>query len=64
MLEYSKTILQKVSFSPVLFRKELKKSIKWLKGEEVTALRIWCLVTFGDLYGEAIQEAFRSVNVY
>jgi hypothetical protein len=64
MLEYTKTILQKVSFSPALFAKELKKSLKWLKGDEVTALRRWCILTFGDLYPDTIQDAFKSVTLY
>jgi len=64
MLEYTKTILQKVSFSPYLFGKELKKSIMWLKGEEVSALQMWCMMTFGDLYPDTIQDAFKSVRVY
>ena len=64
MLEYTKTILQKVSFSQALFSKELKKSLKWLKGDEVTALKVWCLLTFGDLYPEVIQETFKSIKVY
>ena len=63
MLEYTKTILQKVSFSPALFGKELKKSLRWLQKDEVYILRSWCLVTFGDLYLEIIQEAFRGATV-
>jgi len=61
MLEYTKTILHKVSFSPALFGKELRKSLKWLKKEEVYVLRTWCLLTFGDLYLDLIQEAFKGV---
>ena len=34
MFEYTKEILLKVSFDRVLFRKELKKAVKWLKREE------------------------------
>lgn len=64
MLEYTKTILQKVSFSQSLFAKELKKSLKWLKGDEVTALMTWCLLTFGDIYPDTIQDAFKSLPVY
>ena len=64
MLEYTKTILQKVSFSPALFAKELKKSLKWLKGDEISALRLWCLMTFGDIYPDTITDAFKSVAVY
>ena len=34
MLEYSKEILQKVSFDPELFQKELQKAISMLMEEE------------------------------
>jgi len=63
MLEYTKTILQKVSFSPALFGKELKKSLNWLQKEEVNILRSWCIVTFGDLYLEIIQESFQGIQL-
>ena len=63
MLEYTKTILQKVSFSPGLFGKELKKSQKWLQREEIIALKAWCIMTFGDIYLDIIQESFRGVQV-
>ncbi len=61
MLEYTKTILHKVSFSPVLFGKELKKSLKWLQKDEIYLLRSWCIVTFGDLYLDTIREAFKGI---
>ncbi len=61
MLEYTKTILQKVSFSPALFGKELKKSLKWLPKDEIYLLRAWCLVTFGDIYLDIIQDTFRGL---
>jgi len=61
MLEYTKTILHKVSFSPALFGKELKKSLKWLQKDEIYLLRSWCIVTFGDLYFDTIQEAFKGI---
>jgi hypothetical protein len=63
MLEYTKTILQKVSFSPVLFDKELKKSLKWLKKNEVRMLWTWCILTFGDLYLDIIKESFTEVSL-
>lgn len=63
MLEYTKTILQKVSFSPYLFSKELKKSLKWLRGDEVNALKLWVLLTFGDIYPDTIRDAFGSVRI-
>lgn len=58
MLEYSKMILQKVSFSPELFRKELFKSLTGLKNEEALMLQMWCLLTFKEQYKEIIEEAF------
>jgi hypothetical protein len=61
MLEYCKTILQKVSFNPALFGKELRKSIKWLQKDEIFILRTWCILTFGDLYLDIIREAFRQI---
>jgi len=61
MLEYTKTILSKVSFNRELFGKELRKSLKWLKKEEVIALQAWCLLTFGDRYGDVIEHTFRHL---
>jgi hypothetical protein len=62
MLEYTKTILQKVSFSPALFGKELKKSLKWLHKDEAFILKSWCIITFGDLYPEIIREVYQEVQ--
>ncbi len=61
MLEYTKTILQKVSFSPALFGKELRKSLQWLQKDEIYVLRSWCVLTFGDLYFEIISESFKGI---
>ena len=40
-LEYTKFILEKVSFDPSLFRKEYYKAIGKLVEEDVTELREW-----------------------
>ncbi len=61
MFELSKQILQKVSFDKMLFRKELKKAITWLKDEEKIMLKVWCLSTFGHAYKDVIVDVFRSV---
>ena len=61
MFEYSKQILTKVSFDRTLFKKELKKAIKWLKSDERKMLMIWCLATFGNKYGDIISQSFRHV---
>ena len=41
MLEYTKTILQKVSFDANLFAKEVKKAISRLLPTEIEELKIW-----------------------
>ena len=61
MLEYTKLILRKVSFNKDLFRKELKKSIKWLKKDEILLLQAWCVITFGDIYDDVIRESFGGI---
>ncbi len=41
MLDYTKSILERVSFDPALFLKELKKAVKTLLPYEVEQLREW-----------------------
>lgn len=41
MFEYTKTVLDKVSFDPVLFCKEVKKAFQRLLPHEIEELRIW-----------------------
>jgi len=41
MLEYSKTVLKKVSFDAKLFIKELQKAVSMLLPEEVDELKLW-----------------------
>ena len=61
MFEMCKEILEKVSFDKSLFRKELNKSIRWIKKDELLALKVWCLSSFGHLYKDVISEAFDSM---
>lgn len=61
MLEYTKTILQKVSFNRELFRKELLKSKRWLRREELILLQAWCLVTFNEQYSDVLREVFINI---
>tara|TARA_Y100000739_G_scaffold210088_1_gene200434 strand:- start:740 stop:922 length:183 start_codon:yes stop_codon:yes gene_type:complete len=42
-LEYTKYILEKVSFDLELLKKEYKKSLKILKGEEILQLNNWII---------------------
>ncbi|MCB0375304.1 MAG: hypothetical protein KDD04_05235 [Sinomicrobium sp.] len=41
--DYTKTILQKVSFDPSLFRKELEKAARLLLPHELEELHLWLL---------------------
>ena len=59
MLKYTKTILQKVSFNKDLFKKELQKSLRWLKKDEVIVLQTWCVINFGTMYMDVINEVFK-----
>lgn len=60
MMEFSKQVLQKVSFDPRLFRKELIKARKWVGQSDQLVLKAWCLATFGHLYKDVIVEVFKS----
>ena len=60
MYEFSKQVLQKVSFDRYLFSKELSKAIHWVKKDEVVMLKVWCLATFGHLYGDVILDTFEK----
>ena len=43
MFEYTKSVLERVSFDPMLFCKELEKAIKALLPYEMEQLREWLL---------------------
>lgn len=60
MFEYTKQVLQKVSFDRELFRKELYKALQWLKNDERKMLMMWCIATFGAKYMDIIQQAFKK----
>ena len=65
MLEYSKLILEKVSFDSELFQKELKKALRILNPEEIRELVEWSRAHFSywltcaDLTGDIY-----SLNIY
>lgn len=63
MLKYSKVILEIVSFNRDLFRKELAKSLNYLKKEEIQLLKAWCVFHFGSTHTDAIREVFNTVAV-
>ncbi len=41
MLEHSKLVLKAVAQYPVLFKKELQKSLAWLNNDDKKALLFW-----------------------
>ncbi len=45
-LAYAKMILEKVSFSPKIFRKELRKALRVSSKRDFKQLMIWCKVQF------------------
>lgn len=61
MLEFSKEILNKVSFDRRLFKKELLKSVRWMNKKEMIQLKIWALATFSQ-YKNTIQEVFDQLS--
>lgn len=59
MLELSQQVLQKVSFDPRLFKKELVKATNWVSARDQLLLKAWCLATFGHMYKDVILEVFQ-----
>lgn len=57
MLEYSKTILSKVSFDRALFEKELAKAIQTI-GEHLGELKQWCYEHFSNQYPVILRRHF------
>ncbi len=60
MMEFSKQVLQKVSFDKRLFKKELIKARRWFGQHDQLVLKAWCLATFGHIYKDVIVEVFQT----
>ena len=60
MLDYVKMILLKVSFSKMLFEKELRKALKTLQAAEISDLRTWCYAQFARLYRKVLNRVFNT----
>jgi hypothetical protein len=63
MLEYTKTVLKKVSFDKELFSRELEKSIKWLKACEIEKLKQWLVENYYHMYKDIILNIFSNYKV-
>lgn len=59
MIEYVKTILEKVSFSTYLFERELKKGLRLILPTEVEDFRIWCYQMFGKVHDGILNRYFQ-----
>lgn len=59
-MEFSKQVLEKVSFDQLLFRKELIKARNWVNQRDQLVLKAWCLATFGHMYKDVIMEVFKT----
>ena len=55
MLEFCKSVLEKVSFDQMLFKKELMKSIQWINTTDAKSLREWCIEMYGNKHSDIIQ---------
>lgn len=60
MMEFSKQVLQKVSFDQRLFKKELIKARRWVGQHDQLVLKAWCLATFGHVYKDVIIDVFQT----
>ena len=62
MLKFCKSVLEKVSFDPQLFRKELMKATRWLNKKELSKLKVWALGCFSH-YNQTIQEVIEELQL-
>jgi hypothetical protein len=62
MIQFSKAIIEGVSFDSFLFDKELRKLIIWFGDNEKqkTIFQHWCIQKFADQYPEIIADAFKK----
>jgi len=61
MLDYVKTILQKVSFNSYLFERELKKGLRYLRPTEIEEFRGWCYEMFGRMHQSILNQHFKPM---
>lgn len=59
MIEYVKTILEKVSFSRYLFERELRKGLRLILPSEVHEFKDWCYSMFGKVHESILNRYFQ-----
>jgi hypothetical protein len=62
MLEHQMMMIENVSDSSDLFRKELIKSIKWLDVRQLCIFKSWVVEKFNGIYGDIIGSIFSSTS--
>lgn len=60
MLEVQKKVLDALSYSKALFKKELKKSLTWLTNDELVSLKQWLKDNFWHTHADVIVEVLYS----
>ena len=64
MLEFAKKVLQNVSFDRDLFRKELRKAIRFMGRQDSLVLYTWCILNFGEKYKDIIVQVFQDEKIW
>ncbi|MFT4857593.1 MAG: hypothetical protein ACI9UV_002538 [Algoriphagus sp.] len=59
MIDYVKTILEKVSFSRYLFERELRKGLRLILPTEVQEFKDWCYFMFGKVHEPILNRYFQ-----
>ena len=60
MHEHLKIVLNGVSDSAQLFKKELQKSLSWLPVNEKEEFKAWVIETYNHTYPDIIRETFNN----
>lgn len=61
MLEHQKLVLKNISYDKDLFRKELSKSVNWLKTSDLYKLFEWLRSKYWETHEEIIVKALRAI---
>jgi hypothetical protein len=63
LLEFQMLILENVFENDLVFRKELKKSKKWLNVNDLITLKKWLLRKFSKTHSKSIHEELKEIPV-
>jgi hypothetical protein len=63
LLEFQMLMLENVFEDDVVFRKELKKSKKWLNSKDLITLKKWLLSKFSKTHFKSIHEELKEIPI-